>query len=34
MDQPKDDHPPPLPIEPGHVMSKEKYEQLVKAQQK
>lgn len=34
MDQTKDDHPPPLPVEPGHVMSPEAYQRLVDAQQK
>jgi len=34
MDQPKNDHPPPvpLPIEPGHVMSPKQYQRLVDAQ--
>jgi hypothetical protein len=33
MDQKEEEH-QPAPIEPGHVMSKEKYEQMVEAQQK
>jgi len=35
MDQKQDDRPaPPAPIEPGHVMSREKYERMVAEQQK
>lgn len=32
MDQEKDEHPEPAPIEPGHVMSREKYRKLVEQQ--
>lgn len=35
MDQPEDtDTAPPAPVEPGHVMSREKYEQMLAEQQK
>lgn len=35
MDQPQDNEAlPPAPIEPGHVMSREKYEQMLAEQQK
>ena len=33
MDKKQEEQHPPAPIEPGHVMSREKYEKLV-AQQK
>lgn len=32
MDQQEDEH-KPVPIEPGHVMKREKYEQMVQEQQ-
>lgn len=32
MDQEKGEQPAPPPIEPGHVMSREKYEQLLEQQ--
>lgn len=37
MDQPEENEAPasePLPIEPGHVMSWERYEQMLEEQQK
>lgn len=34
MTQQQEDEQQPAPIEPGHVMSKKQYEQLVEAQQK
>jgi len=34
MDQEKGEHPPPLPVEPGHVMTAKTYQRLVDAQQK
>jgi len=35
MDQPEAEDPaPPAPIEPGHVMSHEKYEQMLAEKQK
>lgn len=33
MDQTEEEH-PPAPIEPGHVMSREKYDRMVAEQQK
>lgn len=33
MDQPEEEQ-APVPIEPGHVMSREKYDQMVAEQQK
>jgi len=30
----QDDEPQPAPIEPGHVMSREKYDRMVAEQQK
>jgi len=35
MDQPDaEDAAPPAPVEPGHVMSREKYERMLAEQQK
>jgi hypothetical protein len=34
MDQEEEKQPAPLPIEPGHVMSREKFERLLEEQQK
>jgi hypothetical protein len=34
MDQEEEKQPAPVPIEPGHVMSREKYEKWVAEQQK
>jgi len=33
MDQPEESDTAPAPIEPGHVMSREKYEQMLEEQQ-
>jgi hypothetical protein len=32
MDQAEEKQPAPLPVEPGHVMSREKYRRLVEQQ--
>ena len=34
MDQQEEGMAPPVPVEPGHVMSREKYEQMLAEQQK